>query len=291
MSRPELYGPAEVVYNREAAAKYTEASRNVEIQAKLTSRAIELLALPEDGRRKLLLDVGCGSGLSGEHISEEGHAWVGTDISKDMLDICEERAAGGSVCRSDMGDGLPFRSNAFDGCVSISAVQWLCNADRSRDVPKLRLKRFFHSLYRCLVRGARAVLQFYPHSPEQAELITSSAMKAGFSGGLVVDYPNSTKAKKYYLVLMAGAPCVEVPVGEMQLGDVLGTKTGSEQGRAREGLKLGKRARQLQKGGCLDEAAAKGKAWVKANKDKRRMRGLDVKRDSKFTARKRRARF
>lgn len=24
MSRPELYGPAEVVYNREAAAKYTE---------------------------------------------------------------------------------------------------------------------------------------------------------------------------------------------------------------------------------------------------------------------------
>ena len=30
-------------------------------------------------------------------------------------------------------------------------------------------------------------------------------MKAGFSGGLVIDYPNSTRAKKYFLVLEAGA--------------------------------------------------------------------------------------
>lgn len=31
-------------------------------------------------------------------------------------------------------------------------------------------------------------------------MITKAAMKAGFSGGLVVDYPNSSKAKKLYLV-------------------------------------------------------------------------------------------
>lgn len=29
-------------------------------------------------------------------------------------------------------------------------------------------------------------------------------MKCGFTGGLVVDYPNSTRAKKYYLVIEAG---------------------------------------------------------------------------------------
>ena len=28
----------------------------------------------------------------------------------------------------------------------------------------------------------------------------------GFAGGVLVDYPNSTKAKKYYLVLLAGVP-------------------------------------------------------------------------------------
>ena len=29
-------------------------------------------------------------------------------------------------------------------------------------------------------------------------------MRSGFGGGLVVDYPHSTKAKKYFLVLYAG---------------------------------------------------------------------------------------
>jgi len=35
-------------------------------------------------------------------------------------------------------------------------------------------------------------------------MITNAAMKNGFTGGLIVDYPNSQKAKKYYLFLMAG---------------------------------------------------------------------------------------
>lgn len=35
-------------------------------------------------------------------------------------------------------------------------------------------------------------------------MITSAAMKNGFTGGLVVDFPNSKKAKKYYLYLTAG---------------------------------------------------------------------------------------
>ena len=35
-------------------------------------------------------------------------------------------------------------------------------------------------------------------------MITNAALKNGFTGGLIVDYPNSKKAKKYYLFLMAG---------------------------------------------------------------------------------------
>lgn len=45
-------------------------------------------------------------------------------------------------------------------------------------------------------------------------------MKAGFSGGIVVDYPNSTKAKKYFLVLMTS--------GKSALPPALGV--GAEQG-------------------------------------------------------------
>lgn len=56
------------------------------------------------------------------------------------------------------------------------------------------------------------VLQFYPENTSQIELITAQAMKAGFFGGVVVDFPNSTKAKKFFLVLMTGG-AVALPKG------------------------------------------------------------------------------
>lgn len=74
--RPEHTAPPEVFYDETEARKYTENSRMVAIQAALTERALELLALPNDGEPKLLLDIGCGSGLSGEALTEAGHAWV-----------------------------------------------------------------------------------------------------------------------------------------------------------------------------------------------------------------------
>lgn len=45
------------------------------------------------------------------------------------------------------------------------------------------------------------MLQFYPEDKDQLEMISHAAMKSGFSGGVVVDYPNSSLAKKYYLML------------------------------------------------------------------------------------------
>lgn len=50
----------------------------------MSERAIELLLLPED-TPCLLLDIGCGSGLSGSVLEDQGHAWVGMDISSSML--------------------------------------------------------------------------------------------------------------------------------------------------------------------------------------------------------------
>lgn len=63
---------------------FRDSSRIIEVQEKCTERALELLALPDD-QPSLLLDLGCGSGLSGEAISEQGHMWVGMDISPSML--------------------------------------------------------------------------------------------------------------------------------------------------------------------------------------------------------------
>ena len=51
--------------------------------------------------------------------------------------------------------------------------------------PRKRMRRFFETLYGCLARGARAVLQMYPEDAAQAQALTAAAMRAGFSGGLV----------------------------------------------------------------------------------------------------------
>lgn len=169
----------------------------------MCERAIELLLLPQN-EKCLVLDIGCGSGLSGGVLEEQNHIWIGIDISKSMLDVAVEREVDGDLILLDMGNGMPFKAGTFDGAVSISALQWLCNADKRSHIPKKRLYQFFSTLFSCLTRSARAVFQFYPENSEQIELITTQAMRAGFYGGVVVDYPNSSKAKKYFLVLMTG---------------------------------------------------------------------------------------
>jgi predicted TPR repeat methyltransferase len=65
-------------------AHLDDSTRNQEIQSNMTYRALELLNLPED-TSAMLLDIGCGSGLSGEILDEEGHVWIGVDIAPSML--------------------------------------------------------------------------------------------------------------------------------------------------------------------------------------------------------------
>ena len=48
---------------------------------------------------------------------------VGVDISKSMLDVAREREVEGDLILGDLGEGLPFRAGAFDGAISISALQ------------------------------------------------------------------------------------------------------------------------------------------------------------------------
>jgi predicted TPR repeat methyltransferase len=67
--------------------KDQHSSHMIQIQTEMTRRAIELLNLPK-GTSCYLLDLGCGSALSGAALSEEGHYWVGLDIAPAMLRKC-----------------------------------------------------------------------------------------------------------------------------------------------------------------------------------------------------------
>jgi len=294
MSRPEHTAPPEIFYNDEEAAKYTSNSRMIEIQASMTERAMELLCMPsaEDDGPKLLLDIGCGSGLSGEVIENMGHYWIGMDISPSMLTIARDREVEGDVFLADMGEGLFFRPGMFDGAISISALQWLCNADKKYHEPKKRLAKFFQSLYNCLARGARAVFQFYPENPAQMEMITSSALRCGFSGGLVVDFPHSSRAKKYFLCLFAGTP-----IGGYQLPAAKGVNGEEEEDMDDEkrtvqyNNKKKEHSKKHYRRGGEERDAVKSRNWVLKKKESQRRKGLEVKPDSKYSARKRSGHF
>jgi len=246
----------------------------IEIQMTMSERAVELLGLPED-QPCHLLDLGCGSGLSGEFLSEQGHTWVGVDISEAMLNVAKEKEVEGDIAVVDLGQGLPFRAGAFDGAISISALQWLCNADKTSHNPAKRLYKLFSTLYSCLSLGSRAVFQFYPENSTQLELITSQSMKAGFSGGVVVDYPNSTKAKKYFLVLMTS--------GKSALPAALGV--GAEQGAPSHVDFARKKDRMRKTRNGKDPKGSRD--WILEKKERRRRQGKEVRDDSKFTGRKR----
>ncbi|XP_050985298.1 probable 18S rRNA (guanine-N(7))-methyltransferase [Labeo rohita] len=276
--RPEHMAPPEVFYNEEEAKKYSQNSRMIEIQTQMSERAVELLSLPED-QPCYLLDVGCGSGLSGDYLTEAGHYWVGVDISTAMLDVALQREVEGDLLLGDMGEGLPFRPGMFDGCVSISALQWLCNADKKTHSPPKRLYRFFSTLYSSLARGARAVFQIYPENSEQLELITAQAMKAGFTGGMVVDYPNSSKAKKFFLCLFAGVSGV-LPKG-------LDSES-SDRGVSNQAQFTAQRSRFKNMKG---KSAKKSKDWILEKKERRRRQGKEVRADTKYTGRHRKPRF
>ncbi|TGZ83431.1 methyltransferase [Ascodesmis nigricans] len=271
MSRPEDTLPPDLFYNDTEALKYTTSSRIQAIQSSMTHRCLELLSLPGPS---LILDIGCGSGLSGEILDSYNHTWIGMDISPSMLGVALDRETTGDLLLADMGQGIPFRAGSFDAAVSVSAVQWLCNAETSDVTPQGRLSRFFEGLYASIKRGGKAVLQFYPKNDAQRQMITAAAVKAGFGAGMLEDDPG-TKNAKLYLVLTVGSG------GDLSGRDITDAVKGME------GVDIVDERRR----GIEKKRGETAKEWVKRKKDRDRKKGKIVKSDSKYTARKRRIQF
>ena len=218
-------GDANAHYDRDEAARYT--SQNDKVQRELTECALDLLVLQPAERvgPLLIADIGCGSGLSSEVIKARGHVSVGLDASQAMLER-GEGAATGAVLRGDFGQGLPFRERCFDGVVSISAAQWLCQGDDEAAIDA-RLRRFFGSLHTMLRPGARACLQVYPRDVRETRRMERAMQAARLIGCAVTAFPHSNNAKKIFLC------CVRDPRPTIE--DNERYWTGFKQGYAQEG--------------------------------------------------------
>lgn len=186
-----------------------------------------------------------------------------------MLSIALQRDVEGDLLLSDIGQGVPLRPGSIDAAISISAIQWLCNADSSDVSPAGRLSRFFAGLYAALRRGGRAVCQFYPKNEEQRGMICGAAIKAGFGAGVLEDEPG-TKNAKLYLVLTVGG-------GDVPRGDITGVVSGME------GVDVVDERRGNKRSGRVGDERKGSKKWILKKKEQMERQGKVVKASSKYT--------
>lgn len=94
----------------------------------MAERCLELMGIQPNSEEDknaepmFILDIGCGSGLSGEIIEEFGHFWWGIDISEAMLRIAQQRKTNGEFLLGDIGEGFNSLPGFFDAIISVSAI-------------------------------------------------------------------------------------------------------------------------------------------------------------------------
>jgi len=157
------------------------------MQERLTMRATELLGI-EGGR---VLDIGCGTGYSTEVLAGYGFDVVGIDPNEMMVKKAKKHHHG-LDCTVGSFEKIPFEDHSFDAIVSISALQW---AD---------CKKAAKEVSRVLKYTARAVMQFYPASDDEAMRVARAFAKEGFRAELAIDLPKNLKKRKVFLVLKRG---------------------------------------------------------------------------------------
>ena len=183
-------------YDSDEVSKYAESKSLMNIQEKITIRALELLELPQ--KEALILDLGCGPGFAGMYLSEIGYKVVSIDLLLDFLQYYDIKDL--NPIQSDM-SFLPFQPRTFDAVISISALQWLHRSNSTKETIKL-VKYLAKDAYNVLKPSSKAIFQFYPKNNAVMEEIGKNFVESTqFKGGFVIDNPNSPKKRHIFLVL------------------------------------------------------------------------------------------
>jgi 18S rRNA (guanine1575-N7)-methyltransferase len=187
-----------------AAEAYGNATWMAKNQAQTTIEALTILegenfegALPEPPETYRFLDIGCGTGYSSCTIAEYGFRVVGIDLSRDMLNHHPDHEHIATI-QADMRH-LPFRENEFDHCISISAYNFAAENATSKEMMLKLIQDAITTLTRVLANNARVVIEFYPTELQQEQFLLALKLSK-FSGGLLINDPNTKKEKKYLVL-------------------------------------------------------------------------------------------
>lgn len=140
-----------------------------------------LAALLEPGVRARVLDLGCGTGLSGVALKPFAKRLEGLDLSPRMLDRARGRALYDALHEADLLDFLPRRAAAFDLVAAADVLNYLGELGPALAAMRTALKPGGEALF-SLEAGEAAVelgqgLRFR-HNPDH---VATAAQAAGFT--------------------------------------------------------------------------------------------------------------
>jgi len=189
--RPEeIYKDPEVFYTKEESSRYNSSSGMKNIQHKIAKRVLQLLEM-ENGKNKTLLDIGCGTGNTLEVFEDFGFDCIGVDVSANMLKYAKEKGfkvKQGSVTELNKA----FPTSKFDFVISISALQWLKE--------KKEYEKAITSISKVLKKGGKCVIQFYPETEKELELVRNIILDAGYTLETIIDNPDNPRKRLVFLV-------------------------------------------------------------------------------------------
>lgn len=283
----------------------------------MTNRALDLLNLSDPS---FILDCGCGSGLSGEILSQAGHTWIGMDISPSMLDIALQRQqqrdlqsqVSGSMqtdgSNDDEDDSMDEDSDSNPATAAIPGPDGdLLLTDLGQGVP-FRPGSFDAAIsisalqWLCNIETTTDTSQQTAESRLRRYFDTLYIALRRGGKAVIQFYPRNETQRN-----MISQAAIRAGFGAGILEDDGGTKnvkvylvlsvgggdiTGVVDGWEGVDVEDGRRVREAKlKNGAKSPGKKGGKAWVMNKKEKMRAKGKVVKGDSKYTGRNRGPKF
>ncbi|MCL4305515.1 methyltransferase domain-containing protein [bacterium] len=152
-----------------------------------------------NGHAVHLLDAGCGSGGALELAAQRGARVTGTDVAREMLELCKERVPQGEFVVADS-ENLPFGDNTFDAVIAVNSLQFT-------ETPENALREFA----RVAKPGAKTGVVCFGAAEHSEFATVGAAVRKLFKDPPQVEGPFSLSPpeKLYEVIARAGLRVVE----------------------------------------------------------------------------------
>jgi ubiquinone/menaquinone biosynthesis C-methylase UbiE len=103
-------------------------------------RAMRFVRRAIKGKNPLVLDIGCGTGISTRQMAHSGATVIGCDIDEKMLEAARAHKENNVAYVCAPANKLPFRDYTFDAVTACQALHWFADNKSLRELKRVLKK-------------------------------------------------------------------------------------------------------------------------------------------------------